>query len=490
MFRQRNRAAGKISRFSQEVFVEEKLYNFPGFVMVAFLSITFGYMIANQEKLGLGVFGLIIGFFTIITCLLSTEAGLYINILYSFFAFHFSRLLFGGDFQVGVISDILVSATFLSLFLGKEKRNYFPRSSVMIALLIMYGYISLELFNPYAHSFLGWYQTIRKVLAEFALLFISYNLFTNYRTVRRFIIILFALCAFCGLYGCIQQWHGLFNFELAWVQADSNRFGLIFIAGDFRKFSTMSDPTAYAIVMASCSVFFMILATRQKAFLYKAILMTGVLFMIMGMGYSGTRTANVMVIAGLALFILMTFDNKQTRLFALAASVIFALLLWGPYSNATINRFRTTFLGSKDESYKVRVVNRTSIQPYIYSHPIGGGLGTTGAGGLRFNPGHRLAGFPPDSGYLKFALELGWIGLAILCTIYFTVLRNGVNVFFCSRIEHLKIIYAGATALFFSLYIAQFAQDAIGQITDIVIYYPMIAITLRADTLEQESGND
>jgi len=38
--------------------------------------------------------------------------------------------------------------------------------------------------------------------------------------------------------------------------ADANRFGLIFINGDFRKFSTMSDPTAYGVLMAACAVFF------------------------------------------------------------------------------------------------------------------------------------------------------------------------------------------------------------------------------------------
>jgi hypothetical protein len=40
------------------------------------------------------------------------------------------------------------------------------------------------------------------------------------------------------------------------------------------------------------------------------------------------------------------------------------------------------------------------------------------------------------------------------------------------------VIYAASISAIFSFYIAEFAQDAIGQITDIVVYYPIIAIML------------
>ena len=484
--RSKAKSAKWITQIPQKIFLEDKLNNVSGYLIVLSVAIIFGYLLATQSLLGFGLFGLIIGLFTIIVCLLNTEAGLYINIIYSFFAFHFNRFLFNDNLQVGVGSDILVVATVLSLFIGKKKNFQFPKGPVVVCLLIMYGYIVIELVNPYAHSFLGWYQTLRKILAEFFLLLIAYNAFTSFKIVKRFITILFILCTICGIYGCIQQWHGLFNFEIAWATADEHRFGLIFIAGDYRKFSTMSDPTAYAIIMASCGAFFLVVATGQKKMLIKIILLVGVMFMFMGMGYSGTRTANAMLIAGLALFIILSFNKKSTRLFAILASISFLVLLYGPYSNSTINRFRTTFLGSEDESYKVRLVNKAFIQPYIYSHPFGGGLGTTGAGGLRYSPSHVLAGFPPDSGYLKMALEIGWIGLAILCLIYYNVLRNGVKVYFASKNENLKIIYAACVTAFFCLFVGQFAQDAIGQITDIVVYYPLIAITLRAKTLEQE----
>jgi len=478
-----------VAQYFERIFLEEKLNNWLGYLLFTGIAGVFGYLLARQTFLGLSLFGFVLGFFTIIACLMSTEVGLYINLCYSFFAFHLSRFLFQDNFPVGVVTDVLLGATFLSLIIRnvglRKNLNQFARSPVVIGILVLVFYLLIELFNPYGHSFEGWFQTFRRFLESVFLLFISYVVFTGYPSMRRFVTVLFVLCTITGLYGCIQQWHGLFNFELAWVTADDNRFGLFFIMGDFRKFSTMSDPTAYGVVMASCTVFFSIIAWNQKNRVHKFVIFGGILLMCLGMGYSGTRTANVMVAAGIAMFIMLTLNRKSTRWFAAAAALVFIFLLYGPYVNSTIIRFRTSFMGSQDESYKVRDVNRAFIQPYIHSHPIGGGLGTTGASGLRFNRGHYLAGFPPDSGYLRKALETGWIGLGLICVLYFIILKFGIRAYFRSRSEKFKLLYAASTAAIFSFYIAEFAQEAIGQITDVVVYYPIIAIMLRLQQMER-----
>lgn len=482
-----NKMVGKAvhaaGQFSKKIFLEQKLQNVAGYFIVAIIAVFFGYLIARQTVLGLGLVGLLIGAFGVILCMLNPELGLYLNIGYSFFSYHFSRLLFDDGFPVGVGSDILVISTFLGVYTRRTIAMKLPPPPVFTILLILYAYIVLEFFNPFAHSFQGWYATFRKIIAEFLLLFIGYNILTNGLIIRRFVKVLFLLCTICGIYGCIQQWHGLFGFELSWAMADEHRFGLMFIAGEFRKMSTFSDPTAFGVLMAASSVFFIILAIAQKSRRTKSVLYGGVLFMLLGMAYSGTRTANAMIVAGLAFFILLTFNKKGTRIFAVVGGFLFLAILYGPFNNPTISRFRTTFSGSDDESYKVRVVNRAFVQPYIRDHPIGGGLGTTGGVGMTYNPSHFLAGFPPDSGYLKYALEMGWIGLAIVCLVYFNIMRNAIRQYFAVADEGLKNLFAGCICFFFCFYVAQFAQDAMGQITDIVVYFPLVAITLRGKSL-------
>ncbi|MFT4155802.1 O-antigen ligase family protein [Parafilimonas sp.] len=480
----------KTGSFLQKTFIEQKLNNISGYILIALFAVALGYLFAAQTILGIGITGLICGIAIVLACMLDTLTGLFINIIYCFFAFAFSRFFFNDTFPTGVGADALVVATLFSFFVKrihlKETVNQFVHTPVVIVILVLFSYLLIELFNPYAHSFNGWYQTIRKSLGAWFLLFIAYRAFDSYESVRKFLTVLFIMCTITGLYGCIQQWHGLFDYERAWAMADSNRFGLIFIGGDFRKFSTMSDPTAYGIMMASCGCFFLIIAWNEKKLPVKLIILSGVALMFLGMAYSGTRTANAMAVAGLVMFMLLTINKRSTQIFAAFAILGFIVLMYGPfYGNATINRFRTTFSGANDDSYKVRETNRAFIQPYIYAHPIGGGLCTTGAGGLRFNPSHYLAGFPPDSGYLKKALETGWIGLIIICILYFVVLKNCIRGYFDSAQPDAKVLYATSCAFLFSFYIADFAQDAIGQITDTVVYYPIIALTLKLNSFKR-----
>jgi O-antigen ligase len=156
------------------------------------------------------------------------------------------------------------------------------------------------------------------------------------------------------------------------------------------------------------------------------------------------------------------------------------------YGNGTINRFRTTFNATHDASYQVRETHRAYIQPYIYTHPIGGGLGTTGDAGVQYNPGHFLAGFPPDSGLLKAALETGWIGLTIICILYFVTLRSAIRGYFESKDNNVQMLFAASAGCLFAFYLADFAQEAILQITAIVIYYPIISLTLRLRNLNKK----
>jgi hypothetical protein len=408
---------------------------------------------------------------------------MFINIFYSFYSYHFSRLLLHDGLPIGVGSDALVFAVFLGTVINKRHQLKVPPAPVFTCFLILYAYDALEFFNPYAHSFMGWYTTFRKVLAEFLLLYTAYNLLTDKEKVKRFIKVVFVFCTICGIYGCIQQWHGLFAFEEEWVMSDDSRFGLIYVGGEFRKFSTMTDPTGYSVIMAGCAVFFLVIALAQKRKLYRNILFGGIVFMLLGMAYSGTRTANAMFVAGLVFFILLSFDRKSTRIFSVIGGFLFVVIMYGPFYNPTISRFRTTFQGTNDESYKVRVVNKAFIQPYMQAHPIGGGMGTTGGNGKTYNASHFLAGFPPDSGYMKFGLELGWLGLAIILILYFSILKNAIHKYFTAKDPELKTIFGACCCLFFSFYVAQFAQDSMGQITDIVIYFPLVAVTLRGNSL-------
>jgi len=124
----------------------------------------------------------------------------------------------------------------------------------------------------------------------------------------------------------------------------------------------------------------------------------------------------------------------------------------------------------------VRDMNRKNIQPYIYERPLGGGLNTCGEEGKVFYPDHRLAGYPPDSGYMKIMLEQGWIGLIINVLFYFIVLQRGITGFFDSRKQEIKTLYMAFTVCIFSLVLGQYSQLAISQYPQNLFYFAALVI--------------
>lgn len=328
---------------------------------------------------------------------------------------------------------------------------------------------------------------MRKVVESFLIVFIAYNVFDSVVKIRRFIKALFLFALIMGVYGCFQQWHGLLQTEINWVSADPVQFNLICIWGEYRKFSLMGGPTEFGVIMAGCSLLFVLLSLNEKNKFTKALYITGSVFMLLGMSYSGTRTANAMVVGGIALFLLLTIKKRSSKLFACIAALAFLFVLYAPiYSSATLLRFRSTFTAKEDASYNVREINRQRVQPFIWTHPFGSGLSTTGEMGQKYNPGSPVAGFPPDSGYLNKALESGWIGLILTCVLYFSMLQYILRGYFLSKNPEFKTFFAASLAFFFSYFLGEMTQEAVGVFANMGVYYPIFSIVLRLRQFSEE----
>ncbi len=136
--------------------------------------------------------------------------------------------------------------------------------------------------------------------------------------------------------------------------------------------------------------------------------------MFLAMVYAGTRTAYAMIPAGLVFFAMLTLQKRTLMiagiLGALGAGIIFSdIRSLGPFlTQNSLERIRSAFKPSEDPSFQVRERSQAFIKPFIQQHPIGGGLGSIGAWGRRL-PGSPLSQFAPDSGYVRVAVELGWL---------------------------------------------------------------------------------
>jgi hypothetical protein len=490
--RKNGRTSGRLRRFLSRVFINEKLYNWFGCILLGLIAVGFGLLLATRVEVGFILVAVVGGLCVMIPSLASGMTNLYFIVYYNFFIYAVTRMVNSDVIKPGIGFDAFLVFGMLGFVLRREHlktaSNHLFKTPVMTWMLVLYVYTCIELFNPLAHSFDGWYDTFRKSTENFALFFIAYQVLTSWKKVDRFLFALFWASFLVGLYGCIQQWHGLFPFEMAQMLKIKEGTASIWFGGQIRKFSTVSSPTGFGMDMAGTATIFIILGLNEARRSRRLLYLLGSIPMILGMTYSGTRTSTIMLLAGLGLYGLLHMDKKQTRMYAGLGLMILLVAIKLPYyGNATLNRFRSSFEGKHDESYLVREVNRKRIQPYILEHPIGGGLGTTNNAGLKWNPGHALAGFQTDNGHLKTALEMGWIGLIISLALLFVIMRTGVRDFFRETDSWKKGVIAACTGSLFAFALGDLAQEGLGEFTNVAIFYPAVAILVRARILDEQT---
>lgn len=415
--------------------------------------------------------------------------GFYVCIVSSFFIFILVRFL---KIDAPLVSgiDIMVYITFISVLIGKviRKEPFLKNcnSPIMFMMGIVIVYYIVEFFNPNSVSKEIYFLIFRRFITIILFLYCAIQLFTTYDKVVQFFKIILLLTGFSALYGVYQKWVGIPKFEMDFFLADgAGALGML-DNGEFRIASFVSDCTAFGLLMSGSLIIVLTIVLNKKLTFYRRlVLFISVLLMALSMSYSGTRTATFMLVVEVCLYILMTSTQRKTIIFSIVFASILGAVLFAPsYGNTTLNRLKSTF-ESEDESLKVRDVNRKYIQPYILTHPIGGGVGTTGVVYMKYNVGHPLAGFPTDSGLLAMVLEFGWIGLLIQGITYFVTLQQGIQGYYRSRKSKFKLIYLASTLFLFGYIAAQYSQIAIGQIPGGFLFYGLTAVIIRLRQMDK-----
>jgi putative inorganic carbon (hco3(-)) transporter len=402
--------------------------------------------------------------------------GFLMMVVYSYFFFEIGRLM-PIELPLGAFVEVFLILITLSILVHRHREGIDGsawevfRNPIGTALLVYSGYAMLEMFNPYSHSISARLVGIRETVMMLLLFFSCMHVFTNFNYIKYFtkFWLFFALLA--ALYGIYQEIFGMPAYAMAWLmKGGPEAYKLAFIWGHLRVWSFMSDISGFGLYMAYAAIICLILALGPFKPRQRIILVVCALLMLISMGYSGTRTATAMILMGFAFYVLMTLNKRITLAFAICGAMGFAALMWGPFYSGPILRMRTTFKGSEDASMNVRDQKRIRLQPFIRSHPIGWGLNTVGNLGTRLEPGHRLAGpYDTDSGFLRVALERGWIGLILILYFYAAAMIHGVTNYYKAEREDIKIFYAAYLAAFFAISVAHFTQDATDQKPIVII---------------------
>jgi len=446
------------------------------------LALISGFLAANNLALiTFALSGALLCISVVYNCFFHPLKGYYLTLIIAFFAFYPNRLL-NKELPISTFIEVLVLFLFLGTYwAGKYDENHkgnLIKSGVTILLIINILYFIIELFNPEMGTPAGWFFNSKRYSVYILFFVISYRLINTPERFKDFLKFWVVMSFITALYGCYQQWFGFLPMELNYLKNDPHEYALLFQGGVIRKFSFLDGVVTFGNLSGSMAVLTTILALNEhdKKRKYQLAIISLILFL--GMSYSGTRTTTVMMPSGIALYILITLKNKATlmTLFVTFISVLF--IMFAPIDNPTLNRMRSTF-DSEDESLNVRTLNRKFIQPYIHAHPLGGGVASSGVEGKRFNPTHVLAGFPPDSGLLKLALDVGWVGLALNMMLYLMILYQGIQYYFKMKNELYKKYIVAITCALFSIMVTLYAQVSVGQIPNAFFFYAVMSLFRR-----------
>lgn len=468
----------------------ERLYNPFGFIALTLIASLFAIVIASKGFIiGVILIGLLIVTPFVYCLATKPQIGVlsYISLAYAIMFL----LRMGVNFPLGTLMDGMLLIFIINFYVQQKQKKQWDLVSGPLSKIIMIWivYNILEVGNPSAESRVAWVYTVRTI----AVVAISYYIFVfNIRTktfIRTIIGFWLFFSVFAAWYAFKQEFFGFFQFEEDYLHSSDEIMNLLFIAGHWRKFSIFSDPVTFAYNMVAATSLCIGLLTGVISKSRRFWLIFFIASCLFNMIFSGTRGAFPLIPAVLILYGIIKF-SKKILVFVLIAALFFVGLIFMPTSNQNILRFQSAFRPNDDASYKVRKINQARIKPYVWSHPIGGGLGSTGEWGKKFAPGSFLASFPPDSGYVRTTVEAGPIGLLIFCIMMFIIMKTGINNYYSIKDQELKSICLGATFVVFVFNIGNFPQEALVQFPSNVYFYlssALIVVTKRIDNQQNEA---
>ncbi len=466
----------KLFEYLKTNLVDKRLDSTLGIFILSFTALLIAYGVSKAGIIaGVGVMALAFGIPLVIICLFHIKIAVVTIIVFAFFLLGLKRAI--GDVQLGVLMDVMIAMMFTGLVIKQiwERNWKIKNNAVNKIILLWIVYNLLQLVNPTAESRLAWFYTVR----TFAGIMIMYYLLMYAIDNRKYFLLLIkiwiGLTTLAMIYGYNQEFIGLLPFEERWITSSPERYALLFQAGKFRKFSFFSDPLVFGFMMAITSILCFILALGPIKKGYKIFLMILSALMMYAMLFSGTRAAFILPMAAFLFYAVISF-KKSIFVFGGIMGVILIVLINIPTSNPNLVRFQSAFNPQEDASYQVRVRNQAFIQPFIQKHPLGGGLGSVGEWGKKFSPWSPLANFPPDSGFVRTAVEQGWLGLLLYCTLLFLVFKQGIKDYFRINDPLLKNISLGMLTVLFALTLANFPQEAIGQYPINLLFFVAIAL--------------
>lgn len=470
-------------------FLIQKLNNPLGYLLLILVGLSFAYLVSSMG-LTLGAIALVglIGIPSVFIAMFNPQIGLAIMLFIGFVVHLLSKY---STAPIGTSMDALLLVMLFGMLVmqSRSKKKGFAKGAVSTWILIWVGYNLIQGINPWAESFMAWVYTVRSMALLTLVYFIACFAFDSLEKIKWMIWYIIGLLMFATLYGMKQEFIGFSAVEEAWIYSDPLRLQLLFQWTRMRVFSVLNDPATFGVMMAygATQCFAMAMGPRKLGIKIMLFIFTGL--MLMTMAFTGTRTAYALVPIGMIMFVALTL-KKEIIVAGIIAFILGVGLVIMPTSNPIIFRIQSAFKVTEDESMQVRFENQKIIQPFIWEHPIGAGMGSTGVWGKRFTPDSWLASFPHDSGFVRIAVEQGWIGLILYMILIYVVLHTATYYYVRCADPLIKNLYLSLYLVIILLAVASYPQEIIVHLPSSLIFYIYLAAIVKLKDFDPNFQED
>ncbi|GHE73383.1 O-antigen ligase family protein [Roseivirga thermotolerans] len=353
------------------------------------------------------------------------KIGVWGTLIMAFFSAGITRYVPG---PWGLTVDILLALSWLSIILNKSiKPNWKHAKNPIVALTSFWMlFLTLEIVNPSGNGLIAWFYAMRGIGFYQALTVpLVFLFFRKQKDMNQFFnaLILFSLIG--TVWGFKQQILGVDAAEHHWLYAENHHEEHV-LHGVLRVFSFYSDAGSFgssqAMMALMCGILFMGPYPTAKKIKY---LVLAIVFLL-GFAISGTRGALAVPLAG-GIAYLILIKNFKILIAGFSAMIIVFVILKYTFLFQGVEQVRRmrTALDPNNKSLSVRLENQKTFARYLATRPFGGGIGTAGFWGARFNPDSLMANTATDSWFVKIWAETGPIGLMVHLVVLGFILGYG-----------------------------------------------------------------
>ena len=394
--------------------------------------------------------------------------------------------------KLGAVLDLLIIFNIMVLVVNLlTRRTTVKRVSwdvVAVAGLWVF-YCFLEVFNPRMIDLDAWLLGIRSMaLYLFSILIIVQISLESFEDVKSIIRLWSVLSLVAAVKSLTQKFIGFTPGDLYFLNNEGGSVTHLIFFG-IRYFSIFTDAANFGGAMGVSLTVFLIIGLHSKKKAEKIYYWIVAGLSCYGMFLSGTRSALVVPVAGILLYLLLSRDFKKMVPTALLLGVIVGMLAFTTVgeSNAYIRRARTIFHHEEDLSYVGRKLNQAKLREIMKELPFGNSLKMSGARGKAYGDTSEIIQIATDSQFVQVWVETGAIGLGIFLFVFVYIMVKGAwLVMFRIKDPEIKGVAAGVLSGTAGLFVMCSNNEVLTQVPNGIITYMSLAIVILCSKFDAE----